>query len=174
MTDYNQIVGIDPGPFDCAGVVVGGGRVSILVPDVWKWAGPCERILIAYEQFAATGQSVADESYRTIWTCRGFVDHLGFRLASELNCDVHVLGITRRQVKSYLVGTQACGDPQVRDAIICRYGGTKAAAIGRKGNPGPLYGIVGHHWAALAVAITASDPVERERAAVRSWAPAIG
>lgn len=166
--NYATVVGIDPGPTECAAVEMFGGSVSIL-REPYEGLACLSPVLVAYEQFAAMGQSVADESYRTIWNCRGFVDRLVVAIVKG-GGTADVVGVTRRQVKSYLVGTQACGDPQVRDAIICRYGGTKAAAIGRKGNPGPLFGIVSHHWAAMAVAITAADPVQLEIARGRSWA----
>lgn len=45
-------------------------------------------------------------------------------------------------------------DPQIRQAIIDRFGGNKAAAIGVKAKPGPLYGMKADVWAALAVALT--------------------
>jgi len=37
--------------------------------------------------------------------------------------------------------------------LIDRYGTTRAAAVGNKKTPGPLYGISGHKWAALAVGV---------------------
>ena len=44
-------------------------------------------------------------------------------------------------------------DPNIRQAIIDRYGG-KATAIGCKASPGVLYGMKADTWSALAVAIT--------------------
>jgi len=35
------------------------------------------------------------------------------------------------------------------------YGGTRDAAVGTKKTPGPLYGVSGHAWQALAVAVVA-------------------
>ena len=53
-------------------------------------------------------------------------------------------------------------DSGVRQALIDRYGGTggKAAAIGLKASPGPLYGVSKDAWAALAVACTWADQHE--------------
>jgi hypothetical protein len=50
-------------------------------------------------------------------------------------------------------------DAGVRAALIDRYGGVggKAAAIGLKHSPGPLYGISADVWAALAVAVSWAD-----------------
>ena len=52
-----------------------------------------------------------------------------------------------------LCNSMRAKDANVRQAILDRFGG-KAAAIGRKRQPGPLYGIAGDLWAALAVGIT--------------------
>ena len=37
---------------------------------------------------------------------------------------------------------------------IDKFGGSKETAIGKKANPGPLYGVKKDIWAALAVAVT--------------------
>jgi hypothetical protein len=44
-------------------------------------------------------------------------------------------------------------DANIRQALIDIYGGNDKA-IGNKKTPGPLYGIKGDLWAALAVAVT--------------------
>jgi len=78
----------------------------------------------------------------------------------------------RRRVKQLLCGNVTVGDPQIRDAILDRFGGTKAVAVGRKAAPGPLYGIKRDLFAALAVALAyceemaiphSFDCAERER-----------
>lgn len=46
-------------------------------------------------------------------------------------------------------------DAGIRAALIDRYGGPDA--IGRKANPGPLYGLASDRWAALSVAVTYAD-----------------
>ena len=51
-------------------------------------------------------------------------------------------------------------DGNVRQAILDRYpatGGGKNPQVGTKKAPGPLYGVSGHAWQALAVAITAIE-----------------
>lgn len=48
-------------------------------------------------------------------------------------------------------------DAQIRQAIIDRFpaaGGGKTPQIGTKAKPGPLYGVKGHAWSALAVVLT--------------------
>ena len=45
-------------------------------------------------------------------------------------------------------------DALVRQRIIETFGGGREAAVGRKASPGPCYGVSGHAWQALAVALT--------------------
>ena len=59
-------------------------------------------------------------------------------------------------MKLNLCGNPRAKDANIRQAIIDRFGG-KAAAIGTKKNPGPLYGVSGDVWAAIAVGLTWQD-----------------
>lgn len=52
-------------------------------------------------------------------------------------------------------------DAGVRAALLDRYGGS--GAKGTKAAPGPLYGVSGDVWAALAVAVTHADQLEETR-----------
>lgn len=61
--------------------------------------------------------------------------------------------LTRGEIKLHLCKTQRAKDTNVRQAIFDRFGG-KEKAVGKKASPGPLYGLVGHEYAALAVALT--------------------
>jgi hypothetical protein len=47
-------------------------------------------------------------------------------------------------------------DANIRASLIDRYGPGKDSAIGSKRSPGPLYGLKGDEWSALAVALTVS------------------
>jgi hypothetical protein len=49
-------------------------------------------------------------------------------------------------------------DPNVRQALLDKIG-----PVGTKKNPGPLYGVSGHGWSALAVAVYASECAECEQ-----------
>ena len=53
-----------------------------------------------------------------------------------------------------LSATSRAKDAHVRQSLLDRYGSTRQLAIGSKSRPGPLYGISGHSWAALAVAVS--------------------
>lgn len=64
--------------------------------------------------------------------------------------------IFRLAVKLHLCGDSRAKDANIRQALIDRFGG-KEKAIGRKASPGPLYGMTGDCWSALAVAITTAE-----------------
>ena len=65
--------------------------------------------------------------------------------------------IYRPDVKLHLTQTRRAKDANIRQALIDRYGPGKALAVGLKATPGPLYGLTGDCWSALAVAVTAAD-----------------
>jgi len=66
---------------------------------------------------------------------------------------------------------RAVTDAQIRAAVIERFpatGGGKVPQVGIKASPGPLYGVKGHAWSALAVLLTGLEingDAEREGAA---------
>ena len=64
--------------------------------------------------------------------------------------------VYRKDVKLHICNHPRAKDANIRAAIIDRYGG-KAEAVGTKKSPGPLYAVKSHAWAALAVAITATE-----------------
>lgn len=63
----------------------------------------------------------------------------------------------RSKVRAHLCHTMKSGDPQVRAALIDRFGPFKEKAIGNKSAQGPLFGLVGHEWQALGLAVTYLD-----------------
>lgn len=64
--------------------------------------------------------------------------------------------ILRAKVRGHL-GASKGGDAAVRAALIARFGPYKEVAIGNKKKPGPCFGIAGHEWQALAVAVVWFD-----------------
>ena len=76
----------------------------------------------------------------------------------ECWCGPYVL-MDRRQVKRILTGQTTVGDPEVWDALLDRFGGSRERAVGRKKEPGPLYGVTADLRAALAVAVAYVDEV---------------
>lgn len=65
--------------------------------------------------------------------------------------------VYRPQVKLHLCGSARAKDPNVRQALIDKFGPGREKAIGTKKAPGPLYGVSSHVWSALAVAVTWSE-----------------
>ena len=61
--------------------------------------------------------------------------------------------LPRRQVKMHLCGTMRATDAHVRQALLDIWGDRKRA-LGKKSQPGPLFGVAGHLWSALALAVT--------------------
>lgn len=104
-------------------------------------SGPASHLVI--EMIASYGMPVGREVFETcLWIGR-FV---------ECWCGPYTL-VYRREVKSFLCGDSKAKDGNIRQSLIDRYGG-KEAAIGKKKTPGPLYGMTGDLWQALAVGVT--------------------
>lgn len=101
--------------------------------------------LVVIEQIEAMGMIVGREIFETVhWAGRFHQLALVYGL--------EVAFVTRRQVKLYLCGSMQAKDPNIRAALLDRYGG--AGAKGTKRAPGPLFGISGDAWSALAVGVT--------------------
>lgn len=111
-----------------------------------------ETRMLAIEMIASYGMSVGREVFETcVWIGRfkqAFFDPDAVQL------------IYRRDVKLHLCGSPRAKDPNVRQALLDmfpRTGGGKTPQIGTKGQPGPLYGVSSHAWAALGVAVVAAS-----------------
>jgi hypothetical protein len=99
---------------------------------------------LVIEQIEAMGMAVGAETFETVfWSGRfyeAWPNHDRYRLA-------------RRPIKLHLCGAMQAKDANIRQALLDKFGG-KDAALGRKHAPGPLYGLKGHEFAALAVGVT--------------------
>ncbi len=157
-------IGIDPGPEESAVVSLDDTGVVYYAKDeknadvvnvIGSTAHPVESILFAIEDFTPYGKSLGHESLETIkWIGefrRACKDRRLYRLS------VQYVEIPRPEIKQHLCDCRTAKDADVRDALIHRYGPGKERAVGTKKAPGPLYGLKSHHWAALAVAVTAMD-----------------
>jgi hypothetical protein len=145
-----SVLAIDPGPEQSAYVIFNYGvPVSHAKVDNATMKLICEgRIemgadVLVIEQIAAMGMAVGAEVFETVFWSGRFVE------AWRRNWD----RVKRHEVKMALCHNMRAKDANIRQAIIDRYGG-KDRAIGRKASPGPLYGLSGDCWSALAVAIT--------------------
>jgi hypothetical protein len=160
MTDpasQSRVLAIDPGPTHSAilGLDTTTGRV---LPDFgYMENGDVVDVLrglarsdltgcIVIEKIEGMGMAVGAETFETVYWSGRF---------AEAARPLTVERVTRRAVKLHLCGSMRAKDANVRQALIDRYGG--ATAKGTKKKPGPLYGVSGDVWSALAVAVTYAD-----------------
>lgn len=110
---------------------------------------------LAIEMIASYGMAVGREVFETcLWIGR-FIEAWGGADYTQ---------VYRQEVKLHLCASARAKDGNVRQALIDRFGGGagKSVAIGNKKIPGPLHGVAGDEWAALAVAVTYSDGAARK------------
>lgn len=140
-TTHSGWVWVRDGQIEASGVLENSEVIGNL-RYAWKSADS-----FAIEMIASYGMAVGAEVFETcLWIGR-FMQVAG---------PERVRLVYRKEVKSHLCGSQKAKDANIRQALIDRWGG-KAEAIGNVKNPGPLYGIKSHAWAALAVAVTAAE-----------------
>lgn len=161
------ILAIDPGPAQSAYVLYDGSGSGAIefgkVPNGDLMAGfalvglqhRCYTMVI--EQVASMGMAVGEDVFETVfWTGR-FCEAWMW-----LGCKWH--RTKRHEVKSHLCGNQRAKDANIRQALIDKFGPGKEKAIGTKKQPGPLYGISGDCWQALALAVTFHETQENRKA----------
>lgn len=161
MSPAGVILAIDPGPAESGYVVwnpvTGAVRASAVVPNEQLRSSlragvSADVVAVAIEQIEPRyGLSPGWETLDTArWVGR-------FEEAAQ---PTPVARLKRSEVLRHLgVVTRGPGkttaDSGVRSALLDRFGGSSAK--GTKAHPGSLYGIHGHLWAALAVAVTFAD-----------------
>lgn len=148
------IVGVDPGPKETAWVVLGNDG-PVMFEKAHNEAvltflsGLSGLMPICIEMIASYGMPVGREVFETcVWIGR------------YMQVQPTATRITRGHVKMNICKSPKANDASIRTALLDLYGG-KEKAIGNKKSPGPLYGMSGDVWAALAVAHTARDVTER-------------
>jgi hypothetical protein len=116
--------------------------------DSWRRDPLCN--VLSIEMVASYGMAVGASVFETcVWAGR-FIERWSGPGGWALE------RVYRRDVKLHLCNSARAKDANVRQALIDRYGG-KEKAIGKKASPGPLYGLSGDCWSALAVAVTAAE-----------------
>ena len=146
-----MILAIDPGTTESGWVEFEGGRVLAsgvsnnyeLLMKVFRH--PAKKLAI--EMIASYGMPVGKEVFETCVWIGKFIAAFGSPLTP-----MHDFFVYRKDVKLHLCGTSKAKDGNIRQALIDRLG-----PQGTKANPGPTYGVKSHAWAALAVAVTASE-----------------
>lgn len=154
MMEYNRIVAVDPGPKDSAYVVLKGGKpVSfgkfpndlLKMHHLAREDDKCTTLVI--EQVAAMGMAVGAEVFETVFWSGRFAE----RWHGQWD------RVKRHEVKMHLCGNMRAKDANIRTALLDRFGPGKELAVGKKSAPGPLYGLSGDCWSALAIAVTYWD-----------------
>ena len=113
---------------------------------------------LAIEMIASYGMPVGREVFQTcLWIGR-YIE------AWERRQGRYTL-VYRKDVKLFHCQSVRATDANIRASLLDRYGPGRDVAIGTKHAPGPLYGIKGDCWSALAVALTAQEKTPLELAA---------
>jgi hypothetical protein len=179
-----RVFAIDPG-------TTKSGWVSLVngVPALWGWADNdvlIEKLqtiwgqesTLVIEDIGNYGMAVGRDTFDTCkWMGRFDQAHV-----------TDAIFIPRPTIKTHLCGVASAKDGNVRQALIDRYGGDEIAVGGKKCQrckgkgwfgpgrprcdecidstgwetaPGPLHGVSGHSWSALAVGVTWLDQQEK-------------
>lgn len=146
-----SILAIDPGPTQSAWIEYDAGKIGAFAKQdnqtiLERLRRDNSGAVLVVEQIAAMGMSVGAEVFETVFWSGRFVE------AWE---PANWARIKRHEVKMHLCQHPRAKDGNIRQALIDLYGGDSVAR-GRKAAKGPLYGISGDVWAALAVAVTYS------------------
>ncbi|MCP5016557.1 MAG: hypothetical protein GY938_15025 [Ketobacter sp.] len=163
------LLSIDPGP-EFSGAVLYNQQAGNVV-KVWEkvdnhelleFIATCPALFsdAAIEMVASYGMAVGKTVFETcVW-----IGRYHEKLSSVI---VEPEYIYRKDVKMELCNSMKAKDTNIRRALLDRFpgtGGGKTPQVGTKSQPGPLYGVSGHAWAALGVAVTWAAMQERAAA----------
>ena len=145
-----NLLAIDPGPKFSAFAVMEDTRIrhAAKVPTETLLANctACCPINVVCEHLQCFGLAVGAEVFETAY-------YIGAFRQKCLERGIAFHRVFRSEVKMALCHSMKANDSNIRQAILDLYGG-KEKAIGKKANPGPLYGVSGDMWSALAVGLT--------------------
>ena len=150
-----HLLAIDPGPTESAFVRMGEdnhiyefGKVSnSQMRDVINLFSSDPTGELAIEMIASYGMAVGASVFETCVHIGRFVEIWTPREATR---------ITRNEIKNHICHSSKAKDANIRAALIDRWGGPQAIKKG-----GPLYKVSSDVWAALALACTYLDRVNR-------------
>ena len=157
-----RILALDPGTSETGFVVLEHGRPvqhgilenSAVRDNLRIGVYPVD--LLAVEMIASYGMPVGHEVFETcVWIGRFL----------EAAAHTRSVLVYRRDVKLTLCTSPRAKDPHVWQALVDLYGGE--GAVGKKADPGPLYGVKSHSRAALGVAVTALAQIAGESSLTR-------
>lgn len=153
-----QLLAIDPGSSLSAWVELDGNEVVCHAKEpnedvlLMLLTGRFLPMTVVIESMSPRGLPTSLQEMEAIWWSGRFWQ------AASRHAEVH--RISRDEVKLRLSGRRSkVNDAAIRAILIDRYGGIggKAAAVGLKASPGPLYGVKADVWAALAVGLAWQD-----------------
>ena len=140
-----MILAIDPAPLIQSFVIFDGKRVvssgNVSVEELCVILRENPGLLAACEYIDFMGMAVGSEVFATV-----------FNVGRLYSAATIMRLIPRRDVKMHLCGSHRAKDANVRAVLLDMVG-----PVGTKKQPGPCYGVATHLWAALAVAVTATD-----------------
>lgn len=150
-----KVLAIDPGCKSSGAVLLDGMQVIEAWPEIDNYqlldvmgSIRFDVDFIAYEMIKNYGHAVGGDVFETcLWAGRFIQAYNGPK----------VIKVYRQQVKKHLRLPMSANDAAVRQAILRLYepsGGGKTPQVGTKAQPGPLYGVSKHAWAALGVGLT--------------------
>lgn len=155
-----QILAIDPGTLSSGWVLYDTKTHTVLDKGItdnyglklWVKSNLEEGLFnsVAIEMIASYGMAVGQEVFET---CLYIGQLMQIMDDNYIPCQL----IFRREVKDLICYNGKAKDKDIRQALIDEFprtGGGKQPQIGTKSEPGRLYGITSHIWAALGVAIT--------------------
>ncbi len=108
---------------------------------------------LAVEMVASYGMPVGRSTFETVLWLGRFVEAYGGQFTKVYRKTADEC----ESVAMHLCKTTRAKDANIRQALLDRYektGGGKTPQVGTKSQPGPLFGVSSHVWAALAVAVT--------------------
>jgi hypothetical protein len=151
-----RILAIDPGPLQSGwllwdakplrfGISPNEDLIGSLRTQLRASQGGAPDVVVI-EKIESYGMTVGAEVFDTVWWTGRF---------TEAARPVKVVQLPRRQVKLAICGDSRAKDKNIHQALLDRFGGSKAK--GTKANPGPLYGMAGDMWSALAIAVTFAE-----------------
>lgn len=149
-----RILAIDPGTTESAwmflvdGLPDGFGKAENAMVRRLLLASSHRPDVLVIEEVRSYGMPVGREVFDTVRWCGRFEE-----VAATLGLPVAWLG--RKEIVVNLCGSAKAKDANVHRALLDRFGGD--GAKGTKARPGPLYGVSGDVWSALAVGCTWFD-----------------
>ena len=161
-----KVLGVDPGTMKTAYALYDARTKALLecghIPNheflekLKTWSRD-DVTHMAIEMMASMGMAVGQSTFETaVWIGR-FVQEWLRRTNSTYEF------IYRLDEKLHLCGDARAKDPNIRQAIMDRFGGTREIAIGKKKAPGPLFDVSNDMWSALAICLTATEVPEDAR-----------